>query len=109
MGKIDLKFNYPYLQLVKHSFKNGTDNTLAFWSYVADKLVFIKIEIKKGINLLVDVIRDKRGRKIKTEVSCPVRNYSHKMRFYYSSDDGADFRLFFNSLEQLEGVFTDEE
>lgn len=106
LEKIDLIFNCPYLNLEKYSFKNNTDNTLKFWSYIDDRLVFIKIEIKEGINLIVDVIRDaKTKRKIKTEITCPVRNYNHKMQFYAGSDEGANFRLFFNSLEQIEEVF----
>lgn len=104
--KIDLIFNCPYLNLEKYSFKNNTDNTLIFWSYVDTKLVYIKIEIKKGISLLVDIIRNpSTKRKIKTEISCPVRNYNHKLRFYSGSDDGADFRLFFNSLDQIKEAF----
>lgn len=105
LEKIDLKFSCPSLELVKHSFKTRTDNTLIFWSYISDILVFIKIEIKKGVNLIVDIIRDKRGRKIKTEISCPIRKYNHKLQFYYPSDDGADFRLFFNDIKQVEEVF----
>ena len=106
LGKIDLKFNCPYLNLEKYSFKNNTDNTLKFWSYIDDKLVFIKIEIKEGINLIIDVIRDaKTRRKIKTEITCSVSNYNHKIQFYFGSDEGANFRLFFNTIEQLEEVF----
>lgn len=106
LEKIDLIFNYPFLNLEKYSFKNNTDNTLKFWSYIDNKLVFIKIEIKEGINLIIDVIRNqKTRRKIKTEITCPVRNYNHKMQFYAGSDEGANFKLFFNSLEQIEEVF----
>ena len=109
LEKIHLNFSCPYLELEKHSFKYSTDNALIFWSYVADKLVYIKIEIKKGINLVVDVIRNQRTkRKIKTEISCPVRNYNHKIRFYAGGEDSADFRLFFNSIEQIEEVFNNE-
>ena len=106
LEEIHLNFSCPYLELEKHSFKYSTDNTLIFWSYVADKLVYIKIEIKKGINLVVDVIRNQRTkRKIKTEISCPVRNYNHKIRFYAGGEDSADFRLFFNDIKQIEEVF----
>ena len=108
LEKIHLNFSCPYLELEKHSFKYSTDNALKFWSYIGDTLVFIRIEIKEGINLVVDIIRDKRGRKIKTEISCPVRNYNHKIRFYAGGEDNADFRLFFNSIEQIEEVFNNE-
>ena len=108
LEKINLTFSCPYLELEKHSFKHSTDNALKFWSYIADRLVFIKVEIKECINLITDVIRDKRGKKIKTEISCPVRNYNHKIRFYSGSEDSADFRLFFNSIEQIEEVFSNE-
>ena len=108
LEKINLTFSCPYLELEKFSFKYSTDNALNFWSCIGDRLVFIKVEIKEGINLIVDIIRDGRGRKIKTEISCLVRNYNHKIRFYSGSDDGADFRLFFNSLEQLEEVFNND-
>ena len=109
LEKINLTFSCPYLELEKFSFKYSTDNALKFWSYVGDILVFIKIEIKEGINLLVDIIRDSRTkRKIKTEISCPVRNYNHKIRFYSGSEDSADFRLFFNSIEQIEEAFNND-
>ena len=108
LEKIELEFSTPYLRLEKYSFNSKTDNVLNFWVSIANHVVFIRVKIKEGINLIVSIIRDKRGRKIKTEVSCPVRNYNHRLKFYSGSEESADFRLFFNSLEQIEEGFNNE-
>ena len=108
LEKIEWAFSTPYLRLEKYNFSSKTDNTLCFWVDVDSRIIFIRIKIKEGINLIVDIIRDGRGRKIKTEVSCPVRNYNHRLSFYKSGEEDADFRLFFHSIEQLEEVFYNE-
>ena len=108
LEKIEWEFSTPYLRLQRYSFKRETDNVLCFWVNIDNHIIFIRVKIEEGINLIVDTIRDKRGRKIKTEVSCPVRNYNHKLSFYVSGEEIADFRLFFNSLEQIEEVFDAE-
>ena len=105
LEKIYLEFMQPYLGLEKYDFKRETDTTLTFWADISGYIVKIKIEIKEGINLDVSIIRDKRGRKIKTEVSCLVRNYNHRLQFYKPGEGSADFRLFFHSLEQIAEVF----
>ena len=105
LEKIEWDFITPYLRFENYNFSDKTDNTLCFWINVDNSIIFVRIKIKEGINLIVDIIRDKRGRKIKTEISCPVRNYNHRLQFYTSGEGSADFRLFFNSLEQIEEAF----
>ena len=109
LEKINWEFTTPYLRLEKYSFKQGTDNTLCFWVNIDSHIVFIRIKVKEGINLIVDVIRDaKTKRKIKTEITCPIRNYNHRLQFYTSGKTSADFRLFFHDIKQIEEVFENE-
>ena len=105
LEKIEWAFSTPYLRLEKYDFQRETDSTLCFWVNIDNNIIFIRVKIKEGINLIVDVIRDKRGRKIKTEVSCPIRNYNHRLQFYKSGEEDADFRLFFHDVKQIEEVF----